>query len=46
LPQNNILRVYSPLDYNTAPEYQKVRAIFEEVRDFVDEMLKELQKQR
>ena len=46
LPQNNISRVYSPLDYNTAPEYEKVRAFFEGVRDLVDEMLKELQKQR
>jgi hypothetical protein len=46
LPQNNISRVYSPLDYNTAPEYETVRAFFEEVRNLVDEMIRELQKQR
>jgi len=45
LPENNISRVYSPLDYNTAPEYEKVRVFFEDVRELFDEMLKELQKQ-
>jgi len=31
---------------NTAPEYEKVRAIFEDIRNLFDEMLRELQQQR
>jgi len=46
LPENNISRVYSPLDYKTAPEYEKVRVFVDEVRNLVEQMLREIRQQR
>jgi len=40
LPEDNLLRVHNPLDPSTAPEYQQVREIIEEMKNMIRGLFK------